>query len=97
MSKVKCIVLTTGLELMGDVEEKHEYVVLKEAAHVALVPQNGKMGYAIIPWLPYAETNSFSINVNNILTTFEPSVDMLNYYSQVMGTGIQIATASSIN
>lgn len=97
MSKVKCIVLTTGLELMGEVEEKHESVVLKDAAHVAMMPQNGKMGYAIIPWLPYAENNSFSINVNNILTMFEPGVDMLNYYSQVMGTGIQIATASSIN
>jgi hypothetical protein len=53
---------------------------------------SGEMGYAIIPWLPYGAEGKFSIKREHILTTFEPTVDMVNYYNRVLGSGIQIAS-----
>lgn len=97
MSKVKCVVLNSGLELMGEMEERTESIVLKDVVQIALVPSNGKMGHAIIPWLPYADKSEFSFNVSNILTIFSPSIEILNNYNQIMGSGIQIASASALN
>lgn len=97
MSKVKCVVLVSGLELMGELEERAESIILKDVVQVALVPSGGRMGHAIIPWLPYAEKSEFSFTVDNILTIFSPAVEILNNYNQIMGSGIQIATASSLN
>ena len=95
MSNVKCIVLTSGVELMGMIEEKVESIVIKEAAHVAMVPSgNGQLSYAVIPWLPYAKDGTFSISVDNILTVFEPNTEILNHYNRMFGSGIQIASSS---
>lgn len=95
MSNVKCVVLTSGVELMGMIEEKVESIVIKEAAHVAMVPAgSGQISYAVIPWLPYANDNTFSISVDNILTVFEPNTEILNHYNRIYGSGIQIASST---
>ena len=95
MSNVKCVVLTSGVELMGVIEDREELITIKEAAHVAMVPSgNGQLSYAVIPWLPYAKDSTFSISVDNILTVFEPNTEILNHYNRIYGSGIQIASSS---
>lgn len=92
---VQCIKLATGEELIGDVIDNRNDSVLKikDPVGIHLVPnQAGQVNLALLPWLPYAEDHTFTIAKENVLVMpFNASVDLLNRYNQMFGSGIQIA------
>jgi len=94
---IQCLKLSSGEEIIGDiVSVPSEYVLkVKNPASIHIVPsQNGSMGVAMMPWLSYAHESEFVISKENILVQpFEPSVEFLNRYNQIFGSGIQIASS----
>lgn len=92
---VQCLKLVSGEEIIGDViSAPSEYVLkIKNPASIHVVPsQGGAMSVAMMPWLSYAEQYDFTISKENILVMpFNPSVEFLNRYNQIFGSGIQIA------
>jgi len=92
---VQCLKLGSGEEIIGDVISNPKEVVLKikNPASIHIVPsQAGSMSIALLPWLSYAEESEFTISKENLMVfPFEPSVEFLNRYNQMFGSGIQIA------
>ena len=95
---IKVLALVNGQEIIGQVTFSNGTYTVKEFAMVALVPsrEQGKMGYAIMPWMPYAEDDKVNISASHVLTEVTPRVDLINYYNQLFGSGIQIASAGML-
>jgi hypothetical protein len=92
---IQCLKLSSGEEIVGEITSNpSEFVIkIKNPASIHMVPssQNGTMGIAILPWLSYAEDHEFTISKETIaVLPFEPSVEFLNRYNQMFGSGIQI-------
>lgn len=100
MANVKCIRLPAGEEVIGEVvAENDKTITIRTPASVLLVPGQGassQVSIALMPWLPYSDDDSFDISKDKVLTMHNPSVELVNNYSRMFGTGIQIATAGSI-
>lgn len=92
---IQCVKLTTGEEIIGEVNENRNDAVIKikDAASIHMVPsQSGQVNIAMLPWLPYSNDTTFMIAKENIMVMpFEPSTELLNRYNQMFGSGIQIA------
>lgn len=99
MSQIKCIRLPAGEEIIGDiVSETEATITISTPASVLLVPgQSGgsQVSIGLMPWLPYSEDDKFVIQKDKIITTHNPSIDLLNNYNRMFGSGIQIASAGS--
>lgn len=94
MSDVKCYQLMSGQDIIGDVVKIDDGVItLRNPAAIHLVPsqQNNQFGVGLIPYAPYAEFNKINIFYDKIVAEFDPTVDLLNNYSKMFGSGIQIA------
>lgn len=93
---VQCVKLITGEELIGEIPDNRNDSILKikDPVGIHLIPnQSGQVNLALLPWLPYAEDHTFVISKDNIVVMpFTPSVDLLNRYNQMFGSGIQIAS-----
>jgi hypothetical protein len=89
---IKIIKMTTGEEIIGDMNQQGDNVTVTNPATVHLVPgESGKMGMAMIPFAPYAEEDSFMFNLAHIMTSYTPGLDLLNQYNQRFGSGIVVA------
>ena len=97
MNIVMGIQLINGSDLIGSIEKQPDYYVIKDPAQVAVVPsQGGSMGVALMPWIPYSENKEFTIKGEMVVTEFTPAVDLINRYNSMFGSGIQIASASTL-
>lgn len=97
MNNIMGIQLINGSDLIGSIEKQHDYYVIRDPAQVAVVPsQGGTMSVALMPWIPYSENKEFTIKSNMVVTEFTPAVDLTNRYNNMFGSGIQIASASTL-
>jgi hypothetical protein len=88
---IKIIQLVTAQELIGNVDEQETCYVIKDAANIHMVPQQGgSFGIGMIPFMPYVE-GSLTINKDKVVIVAEPTVEMRNNYSKMFGSGIEIA------
>lgn len=91
MSKIICLKLTTGEELIG-MEQHGAPGHYKDLANIIPIPsrETGKAGLALAPFLPYSDDESFYIPDSAIMIRHTPNTDMMNYYSSIFGSGIQV-------
>ena len=85
--------MINGEELIGELtNDNATFFKLKNVAVVHMVPsQSGNMSIALVPFAPYAEENEFSFDTAHRTTTFSPSVDLLNNYNRLYGSGLVVA------
>jgi len=91
---VICLKLLSGDELVGNlIEETETGIIIGEVASIYMVPGSdpSKMSMGLIPFLPYSEDSKFYISSSVIVINHKPSVDLLNNYNRLFGSGIQIA------
>lgn len=97
MSNIKCVRLVAGEEVIGEVTDLNDAVTIKNPAAIHLVPrQDGQVGIGLHPWLPYSEDESFLISKDKVVTTHNPSIELINNYNRLYGSGIQIASAETL-
>lgn len=91
MEKIVCLKLTSGEELMGKLDlETGKY---SDVAAIMMVPnsqQNGQIGLALMPFLPYSDDTEFEFKEKDIMIRHTPSVEMINNYNRQYGAGIQV-------
>ena len=90
MSKIVCLKLMTGEELICKEVMPGAY---KDVAAIMMVPgsqNNGQIGLALMPFLPYSDNDTFNIRHDAIMIEHVPSTEMLNNYSRKFGAGIQV-------
>lgn len=93
----KVLKLTNQEDIIGDFEEKDgKYFISKPAKLMMFPTENGGMGMAIMPWVPFTDNEEFEIRPDTILLgPMEPSKDIRNEYSQRFGSGI-VDTSPSV-
>ena len=92
LNGVKIIKMTTGEEIIGDMNQVGDNITVTNPATVHLVPgEGGRMGVAMVPFAPYAEEDSFMFSLDHIMTSYTPGTDLYNQYNQRFGSGIVVA------
>jgi hypothetical protein len=88
---VKCLKLTTGEDLIGQVTFSGDTLKIKRAFQVAVVQAGpDQLGIGLMPFLPFAASDEFNIHLANVLIEFEPAVELANQYASITG-GIVMA------
>ena len=94
----KLITFKTNHTILGDVTEGVSYTVIKHPVQVVSVPPQGPnqpSSIAFSPYVEYAEEfrTGFKIKNDDILMVSTPVKEVLNQYSKIFGSGIEIATS----
>ena len=91
---VKVVVLRTGEQLLGDVEETNSGVLLKKPA--ILVPA-GEKGIGLAPWMPYTKVASgVVIKEDAISFMVEPVDELRNHYNGAFVGGLVVPSAAEV-
>ena len=101
MSYIMGIQLVNGTDLIGSItglnDNSASTITIEDPAQVAMMPGQGgspnSMSIGLLPWVPYSEESKFVIQKDKIVTSFTPSVDLINNYNRIFGSGIQIASS----
>jgi len=95
MNGIICLKLISGEEVIGKtVHDDERGTMLEDVASVMMMPGKSDpntVSLGLMPFLPYAETHQFTFAKSSIVTSFSPNIDMINNYSRIYGSGIQIA------
>lgn len=84
---VKSIKLTSGEELVGLIHEVTESYVEVQSPFV--VSKNMGSSFMLLPWMITAQVNQiFSINILNVSSVAESSVEFLSAYVKIMKESI---------
>lgn len=100
MAFIMGIQLLNGTDLIGSItglDNGGSTITIEDPAQVAMMPSQGgapnSMSIGLLPWIPYSEESKFIIQKDKIVTHFTPSVDLINNYNRIFGSGIQIASS----
>lgn len=87
-NSVKVLKLTTGEELIARVKDERDLITLEQPMTLQAMPtgQAGQMGFALVPWLMSAKSDSVTISITCVIAQVEPKDDVeKNYLSQISG------------
>jgi len=93
---VKVYKMINGEDIIGEeVKADSTFYEIKSPAQVVLQRTETGMGVALAPFMPYA-TGNISLFYSAIAAECTPDQNMVNEYSRIFGSGIQIAPASAL-
>jgi hypothetical protein len=101
MAYIMGVQLVNGTDLIGSItgldDNSAHTILIEDPAQVAMMPSQGgasnSMSIGLLPWIPYSEESKFIIQKDKIVTSFTPSVDLINNYNRIFGSGIQITSS----
>lgn len=97
MDRYKVYKLSSGEEIIAEVFNiLGEVIILKNPAIIIMQQTQQGMGIGLAPFMPYAEEEKVTINKSAIVAESTPATNMVNEYSRIFGSGIQIAPASAL-
>jgi len=94
MSDIKCVKLITDQDLIGKVEfDVLGNINITDPAMIVMIPSENsdKMSLGLVPWIQISEQKTFRLEKSNVLTTFDPVLNVLNNYNRIFGAGIVVA------
>lgn len=93
--KIKVFKLISGEEIIAEVfNVLGECIELKNPATIVIQQTQKGMGVGLAPYMPYAEDEKVTLYKAAIASEATPALNMINEYSRIFGSGIQIAPAS---
>lgn len=96
MDKIKVFKLISGEELIGELFSWKDGIYELKAPATIIMQQTEKgVGLALMPYMPYADGN-ITLFKQSIASEGTPSTKMVNEYSRLFGSGIEIAPASAL-
>jgi hypothetical protein len=95
---VKIMKLMNGDDVIADIKYGNDnIVILSGSAKIMMFPsEEGGMGLALMPWLPYSDDKEVEIKEKNILITVIPSSQILNEYNERFGSGLVVPDSDLI-
>ena len=98
MNNIKLLRLTTGEEIVGEVQESASGThAIKNPCAIGLIPtQTGQVTLNMQPWLLFSDTKSVTIKDSHVLFTTGVDIKILNKYNEIFGSGIVIAQQSPV-
>lgn len=95
MNDIKVFKLISGEEVIGKVEVTANGYSIESAATILMQQTEKGVGLALMPFMPYSE-GKIKLLTNAIATEGTPSMNMINEYNRLFGSGIQVAPASAL-
>ena len=95
MTEIKVFKLISGEELIGKVEVTGLGYTVEAPATILMQQTKDGVGLALMPYMPYTE-GKVKLFSQCIATEGDPSKKMINEYSRLFGSGIEIAPASAL-
>lgn len=93
---VKVFKLINGEEILSEIFNVFsEHFELKNPATIMVQQTAQGVGVGLAPYMPYASGN-VSLYKNAIASEADADQKMVNEYSRIFGSGIQIASAGSV-
>ena len=95
---IKILKLTSTEDIIGDYKEKDGKCFMNKPAKLAMFPtEDGGMGMALIPWIPFSNDEAVEIKKDCImLNSMEPSHEIRNEYNKRYGSGVITPTKDLI-
>lgn len=89
---IQIIKLTTGEELIGDVESNSDYVI-KQPCVIQMVMSrtDASPSVSMLPYAFYVDRHTITIPKQHVMWLAAPVDEMYNQYNKIFGTGIQLA------
>ena len=95
MKDIKVFKLISGEELIAKAEVTGLGYTLEAPATIIMQQTKDGVGLALMPYMPYSEGKVILFS-QCIATEGTPSAKMINEYSRLFGSGIEIAPASAL-
>ena len=93
MSNVKLIRLTSGEEVIAKVVEETNGTFQVNKPAIILPAGQGRL--ALVPWMPYAETDTMVIPEKVVAFSIDPKIDLVNEYTS-MTTGLVVPDKKAV-
>lgn len=90
----KCFKMISGEEILADYTISQDDQIEFENPVVVVIVGEGRL--ALVPWLPFSDKPKCIVNEINVITSYEPSEQLINHYKSQMG-GIVTAGAGVLN
>jgi hypothetical protein len=96
--KLRIIRLTTGEEVLGEIEEQNEQTVrIKNPCVLGITMNpNGKAGLQMQPLLLFSEQKVVNFKTQHILYEVSVATELRNKYNEIYGSGIVVAKSPLI-
>lgn len=91
---VKLIGLSSGEQLLVDLVGEDSGKIQIKTPAVLLPAGQGRL--AIVPWLPYGETENMTIGKDKVTFMIQPKTDLLNEYNTQFGSGLVVPPQKEI-
>ena len=91
---IEIIKLTTGEELIADVDHSNGEITLNKPCQLQMVPSKSDPSQPMMgmfPYAPYTEDHSIDVDVDKIVWDAKPVRELYNQYNSAFGSGIQLA------
>lgn len=93
---IKVFKMISGEELIAEVINNLPTTkTLKEPAVIVMQKTEQGIGVGMMPYMPYVSGN-VALNNSAIAAEGDPDVKLVNEYSRLFGSGIQIASATDL-
>jgi hypothetical protein len=91
---IEIIKLTTGEELIANVDHNTRSVTLSKPCQLQMVPSKSDPSQPMMgmfPYAPYTEHHVIEVNIEHVVWTASPVKELYNQYNSAFGSGIQRA------
>ena len=91
---IEIIKLTTGEELIADVDHSSSKITLSNPCQLQMVPSKSDPSQPMMgmfPYAPYTEHHAIKVNIEHVVWTATPVKELYNQYNSAFGSGIQLA------
>ena len=95
MSNIQIVKLTTGEDLIGDLEELEmegrAFLLIKKPAIIMMMPEPGSetdFGVGLAPYAPFSKDHKVPIFPNHVVSIYDPGPEMLKAYKDQYGSKI---------
>jgi hypothetical protein len=95
MTEIKVFKLISGEEIIASAEVSGHGFNLEAPATILMQQTKEGVGLALMPYMPYSE-GTMKLYIHSVATEGTPSTKMINEYSRLFGSGIEIAPASAL-
>ena len=101
MSNIQIVKLTTGEDIMGDVESqevegKEGFLLINKPAIIMMMPKPGSdtdFGVGLAPYAPFSKDHKVPVFPQHVVSVYDPGTEILNAYNEKYGSSILCSKA----
>lgn len=97
MANIQIIKLSTGEDIIGDIEELNvegkEFILATKPCLIVMMPKQdnpNEYGVGLVPYAPFAREHKVPFMPQHIVSLYQPETSLRNEYSSRFGSGLVV-------